>query len=154
MADAPRFRFMWEKIEGTSVLTMPRKDWVTAVGTIGAPVVIDVRSTPLSGITHASSIVASLAHRFGPATTRVPIFRHDAADAPLSINQDEYDVWTNLDAHPRLHDMINAASTSDNENFLTYCHENVFFVKRRPGPDHWMATLPSSITVLLKKEGQ
>lgn len=130
---------------------MPREDWNTVVGSLGVPVAIDVRSTPLSGITHVSSVVASVAHQFGSATARVSIFRYDHADAPLSINQDEYDVWTDLNAHPRLASMINAASTSDNENFRAYCQENVFLVKRQPGPDHWLPTLPSSISVLLKK---
>lgn len=150
MADAPRFRFMWERIEGTSILTMPREDWATLVGTPGIPVSVDVRSTPLAGVTHVSSVVASVAHQFGPASARVSIFRYDAADAPTPINLDDYDVWTDLSAHPRLPEMLTAASVSDNENFRAFCREHVFFVKRQPGPDHWLPTVPSSITVLIK----
>jgi hypothetical protein len=153
MVDAPRFRMLWERIEDTSVLTMSREEWHTAVGTLGAPVTFDVRATPLSDITHVSSVVAAVAHQFGPATAQVSIFRHDPKDAPYSINHDEYDVWTDLSSHPRLHDMINLASTSDNENFRSYCKGNVFLAKRKPGPDHWMTTLPSSITALMKKTG-
>src|SRR3990172_7689824 len=88
MADAPRFRFMWERVEGTSVLAMPRDEWNAAVGTLGVPVVLDVRMTPVSAVTHAASIVAAIAHEFGPATARVSIFRHDAEDAPRAINRD------------------------------------------------------------------
>jgi hypothetical protein len=153
MADVPRFRFMWERIERTSVLAMPRDEWNTAVGTRGVPVVLDVRATPVSAVTHAASLVASIAHEFGPATARVSIFRYDAADAPTPINLDDYDVWTDLSAHPKLPEMITAASTSDNENFRAYCCEHVFFVKRPPGPDHWLPTLPSSVTVLMKSTG-
>ena len=150
MADATRFRFSWERIEGTSILIMPREDWNTLVGSLGVPVAFDVRSTPLAGVAHVSSVVASVAHQFGSATARVSVFRHDAADAPLPINQDEYDVWTNLSAHPRLSEMITAASTSDNENFRAFRREHVFFVKRQPGPDHWLPTFPSSIMLLLR----
>lgn len=107
MADAPRFRLSWGMIEGTSVLTMSREDWHTAVGTIGAPVIFDVCATPLSGITHVSSVVAAVARQFSPATTQISFFRHDPKDAPYSINHDEYDVWTDLSSHPRLHEMIN-----------------------------------------------
>ena len=53
MAEAPRFKFYWERVEGTSVLTMRRQDWDTVVGSLGAPVAFDVRSTPLSGITQS-----------------------------------------------------------------------------------------------------
>jgi len=153
MTDAPRFRFMWQRIEAMSVLTMPREDWNAAVGTLGSAVVLDVRSTPVSAVTLASSIVASVAHQFGPSTARVSIYRYDEADAPTPINIDEYEVWTDLGAHPRLPEMLTAASTSDNENFRTFCGEHVFFVKRRPGPDHWLPTLPSSVAVLMKSTG-
>jgi hypothetical protein len=95
MTDAPRFRFMFQRIEGTSILTLPRKDWTTFVGTLGMPVLLDVRSTPMAGVTVVSSVVASVAHQFGSASARVSIFRHDPADEPTPINQDEYDVWTN-----------------------------------------------------------
>lgn len=150
MTDAPRFRFMWEGIEDASVLTMARDDWNRVIGRQGVPAVFDVRSTPLASISHVSSVVAAVAHRFAPATARVSIYRYDAADAPNSINQDDYDVWIDLSAHPRLKDMITAASTEDNENFRAYCRENVFLVKRKPGPDHWLPTLPASISALLK----
>jgi hypothetical protein len=129
---------------------MPRKDWDDLVGTLGEPVEIDVRQTPIGGVADVSSVVASVAHRFGPATVRVSVFRYDEADAPTPYNQDEYDIWVDLTAHPRLPDMINAASTSDNENFRAFCRENVFFVKRRSGQDHWLSQIPSSITVLMR----
>ena len=150
MAEAPRFKFYWERVEGTSVLTMRRQDWDTVVGSLGAPVAFDVRSTPLSGITHTSSVVASVAHHYGNATARISVFRHDADDAPYPINQDKYDVWTDLSAHPRLNEMITAAATSYDENFRNYCQENVFLIKIQPGPDHWLTTLPSSVSLILE----
>jgi len=153
MADAPRFRCVWERIEGTSVLAMPRDEWNTAVGTLGVPVVLDVRTPLVSPVAHAVSIVASIAHEFGPATARVSIFRYDAGDAPTPINLDDYDVWTDLTCHPKLPKVITAASTSDNENFRAYCREHVFCVKRPPGPARWLPTLPSSVTVLMKSTG-
>ena len=151
MADAPRFRFWWERVEGTSILRMSREDWDDLVGLLGEPVAVDVRETPLAGVAQASSVVASVAHRFGPATARLSVFRYDQADEPTPINQDEYDVWTDLAAHPRLGEMVNAASTSLDPNFHSFCRENVFLVKREAGADHWLPTIPSSITVLLKK---
>jgi hypothetical protein len=150
MADAPRFRFWWGRVEGTPILTMTKRDWQRVVGTLGKPVAIDVAETPLSRVAHVSSVVASVAHRFGLATARVSIFRYDEADCPTPYNQDEYDVWVDLAQHPRLNEMVNEASTSLDDNFRMFSLENVFLVKRPPGPEHWLPTIPSSITVLVK----
>jgi hypothetical protein len=129
---------------------MPRRQWETAVGMLGEPVEVDIRETPVGGVADVSSVVASVAHQFGPATVRLSVFRYDEEDAPTPYNQDEYDVWVDLEAHPKLPEMINAASTSDNANFRTFCRDNVFLVKRPPGPDHWLSKIPSSITVVLR----
>ena len=150
MADAPRLLFFWGRVEGASILSMPRRQWHDLVGHLGKPVAFDVRSTPMGAIADTSSIVATLAHEFGEATARISIFRDDPADAPLRINLDNYKVWTDLSGHPRLPNMIEAASTSYNENMKTFIEEHVFFVKEKPGPDHWMPTLPASISLVLK----
>jgi hypothetical protein len=110
------------------------------------PIEFDIREMPIGGVAAVSSVVASVAHQFGPATARVSVFRHDHADPPTSINQEEYEVWVDLAAHPRLPDMIIAAWTSDNDNFRSYCRENVFFVKQPHEPDHWLPEIPSSIS--------
>ena len=153
MADAPRFRLWWGHVEDKSVLQMRRGEWTELVGEFGRPVEIDISRTPLRGVADASSLVTSVAHRFGPATARVSVFRYDESDMPTPYNQDEYDVWLDLQQHPRLHEMISAASTSDNENFRDFCRGHVFLAKRRAGPDHWLASIPSSITALLKSSG-
>ena len=136
MADAPKFRFWWQHVAGTSVLQMPREDWKSLVGqSDGEAVEVDVRATPLGGVADVSSVVASVAHQFGPARARYSIYRYDEQDAPTPYNHDEYDVWTDLDAHPQLTEMIAAASTEDNRNFRSFAQENVFFTRREPGPE-------------------
>jgi hypothetical protein len=96
-----------------------------------------------------ASVLGAVVHEIGPATARFTIYRYDAADMPTPINQDDFVVWTDLSAHPRLKGMIDAASTSDNENLRNYYNEHVFFVKQRAGQDHWQATIPSSIMLVL-----
>ena len=152
MADAPRFRFWRGRERGHSILTMRRTDWDSLVGHLGDPIEVDVLKTPLAGVARVSSVVASVAHQFNSATARFSVFRYDDADLPTPINLDDYDVWHDLAGHPRLPQMIEAASTSDNANFRTFCRENVFFVKRSSGPDHWLPRIPSSITVVLRKK--
>jgi hypothetical protein len=151
MADASRLLYYWGWVEDTSILSMPRTQWHDLVGHLGKPIPFDVRSTPMSAIANSSFIIATLAHQFGEATARVSIFRDDPTDAPLRINVDHYKVWTDLSGHPRLTDMIEAASTPYNENMKTLIEEHVFLVKEKPGPDHWMDTLPASITLVLER---
>ena len=150
MADAPRFKFYWERVEETSVLTMRRADWDMVFGRPISPVTFDVSSTPLSGISHVSSVVAAVAHQYGPANAGIEIYRYDEKDSPYVINQDKYDVWTELSSHPKLDELITKASTSYNKNFEQYIQENVFIVKQNPGPDHWLTTIPSSVSLIMK----
>lgn len=150
MAEAPHLLLYWRRQENTSILSMRREDWYSIVGSLGTPIRFDVRSTPMSRMADVSSVLASVAHEFGLATARFTLYRYDAADMPTPINQDDYVVWTDLSAHPRLKGMIEAVSTSDNENFRSYCREHVFFVKQKSDPkDHWQPTIPSSMMVVL-----
>ena len=149
MAEAPRLLLYWGRQENTSILSMRREDWYSIVGRAGKPIHFDVRSTPMARVAHVSSVLASVAHEFGPATARFTLYRYDAADMPTPINQDDYIVWTDLSAHPRLKSMIEAASASNKDNFTSYFKEHVFFVRQKAGPDHWQPTIPSSIMVVL-----
>jgi hypothetical protein len=151
MADAPQFKFWWQRVENTSVLQMQRDSWDSLVGTLGKPVLLDISATPLRRVAQASSVVASVAKQFSPATSRVSIIRYDPDDVPMPYNKDEYDVWVDLALHPQLGNMIAAASTSDNANFRAFCREHVFFVKRKPGAEHWLPEIPSWITSLIEK---
>jgi hypothetical protein len=126
MTEIPRLLFCWGRQENTSILSMRRGDWYSIVGSLGISISFDVRSTPMAGVANVSSVLGSVAHEFTPATARFTLYRYDAADAPTPINQDDYDVWTDLSAHPRLRAMIDAASTSNNEIFQMFYQEHVF----------------------------
>jgi hypothetical protein len=129
---------------------MKRDDWSAAVGSGHAPVKLDISGTILGGAARDSTVVAAIAHDFAPPTTRVEIYRDDPNDAPTSINKDDYEVWIDIQQHPKLGEMIGAASTADNANFRQYCREHVFIVKRTAGDDHWLKELPEPVKALLK----
>lgn len=150
MAEAPRLLHYWGRTEGADILSMRRSEWQDLVGNEGKAVAFDVRSTPMRGVSDVASVIGTIAHQFTPDTARVSIYRDDPKDAPNRINVDHYEVWTDLSGHPRLPHMVEAASTSYDENMKTYIQENVFLVKEKPGSDHWMSTLPSSVYVVLK----
>ena len=147
-ADAPRFRFYWGRLENCSILAMSRPDWNSLAVRMDSPVQVDVERTPLAGLLSDATVVGAMARQIGPSIARVSIYRHDPKD-PVPYNLDEYDVWTDLAGHPRFKAMI-SSSTTDNENFRAFCRENVLFVKRGPGPDHWLPKLPSSLTVVVR----
>ena len=150
MAYAVRLIHYWGHIEGTDILSMPRTEWHDLVGHEANPIKFDVRSTPMRGVSDVTSVIGTLAHEFSDATARVSIFRDDPKDAPNRINVDHYRVWTDLSGHPKLKNMIEAASTSYNENMKTFIQDNVFLLKERPSSDHRMSTLPSSIYLVFK----
>ncbi len=150
MADAPRFRFYWGRTEGCSILVMPREDWNRLAVRLDDPVAVDVERTPLAGVASDAAVVGAMALQLGSAAAQVSIFRYDPKDRK-PYNRDDYDVWTDLAGHPRFQAMI-ASSTTDNGNFRAFCRENVLFVKRQPGPDHWLteAELPKSMMLVVK----
>ncbi len=150
MVDTPRLIHYWGRSEGVDILSMRRSEWHDLVGYEGKPVAFDVRSTPMRGVSDVASVIGTMAHRFTPDSARVSIYRDDPKDAPNRINVDHYKVWTDVSGHPGFSNMIQAASTSYNENMKTFIQDNVFLVKERPGPDHWMTTLPSSVHLVLK----
>lgn len=149
MAYAARLMHYWGRSEGVDILSMRRSEWHDLVGNQGKPIAFDVRSTPMRGISDVSSVIGTIAQEFTPVTARVSIYRDDPKDAPNRINVDHYRVWTDLSGYPGFSNMIESASTSYNENMKTFIQDNVFLVKEKPGSDHWMTTLPSSIYVIL-----
>jgi hypothetical protein len=152
MADAPRFRCLWSKLEGTRVFVMKRDDWNAATGTLEEPIGLDIETTPVAAVARDASVVAAVAHKFSGPTAHVSIYRNDPADDPTPINKDDYTVWTNLAEHSRLTEMIAAASTCDNDNFRSFCRDHVFLVKLSPGEDHWLKEVPSPVKALMKKK--
>jgi len=150
MSDAPRFKFYWSRKEGHSVLTMSRQLWDEFNINKNESVVIDVEVTPIADVKNDAILVAVTATQNGPSKADISVFRLDENAAPTPYNVDEYDVWTDLNSHPNLEDMIVAASTSNNENFKLFCKENVFLVKREAGKDHWLAEIPAHVKLLIQ----
>ncbi len=152
MADAPRFRAYWERIENRSLLTMTRSDWSALQINLGSPVTIDVTATPMAQVASNASVVKAFVEQGSAATAEIVIIRHDPND-PKPYNQDKYDVWVDVTAHPRLGQMISGASTGFNDNFQRFAAETVFILKQAPGPDHWLDHVPDSASTIITSSG-
>ncbi len=116
---------------------------------MGQPVEIDVLDTPMYRVASDASVVRTLLEQRSDATARIQIVRYDPKD-PKPYNVDDYDVWVDLLSHPSLSSMIIAASTELNQNFRDFAAQNVFILKRDPGPDHWLAEIPGSATTIIR----
>ena len=149
-ADAPRLRAFLRRYEGGSVIAMQRSDWSGLGVTSDQTVVIDLTQTPLKGVPSDASVVAAVARRYSAATGEVVIYRYDRKDEPTPINEDRYDVWLDLGSNTSYRNIVQAASTDDNENMRSYLDETVFLVKQEPGPEHWLPELPATVKVILR----
>jgi hypothetical protein len=103
------------------------KRWLTHRNFVGGESELTIDRLLACRVAQMSSVVASVAHQFAPPTAKLSVFRYDQRDFPTPINHDEYDVWLDLGSHPKLNEMIVAASTEDNAYFLAFCKEIVFF---------------------------
>jgi len=144
---APRFHAYLERVEDRSVLIMPRAEWAQIKPMEGTPVPIKITATPMAAVAQRASVVAAVAVQFS-SSPEVHIYRYDQRDAPTRYNLDRYSVWENLPSTRSYEQIVAAASTNDDENLRSFMRDNVFLVKRSPGPDHWLPALPSSVVAV------
>ncbi len=129
---------------------MSRQSWDSLGVRPGIAVPIDVMTTPMAGISSNASVVATVAAQYSNATAEIQVVRWDEKDAPTPYNLDRYSVWVDLSSHRSFPQMLAAASTEDNPNLRKYLAETVFIVKQDPGPDHWSATIPTTIAAVVQ----
>ena len=138
----PKFYAYFQRVEGKSVLIMPRTDWEALQVCSTEPVQIDIRSTPMAAVATDAVVMAAMAYRLSSKTAQIEIFRYDPSDAPTSINKDSYSVIEDVLHRPDYPTIVNRASTSDNDNLRCFLSEHVFLIKEEPGNDHWLKNLP------------
>ena len=147
----PRFHAYLERIEGRSVLTMSRRDWLNLGVYEGSPVQIDVTHTPMSATAQSASVIASVAVKWSSSATEIHIYRYDPLDEPTPYNLDKYSVWEDLTTHNHYFRIVQVASAQDDEKLHSYLRENIFIVKESRGGDHWLPDLPASVLAVVKR---
>ena len=154
MADAPRLKAYLHYASGHPVLSMARRDWASMTSASPGTTLVDITKTPLAAVASDASVVASYAHRYGPARAQVGVIRLDPKDAPNIYNTDKYEVWENLPSHPHFATMLSAASTENNQNLRDYLAATVFLTKVPPDVGHQSPELPATVQILLQKPSQ
>jgi hypothetical protein len=128
---------------------MPSSDWAAISGQSADAVLIDITKTPMGGVASDATVVAAYAQRSSTATAEVAIVRLDPSDAPNIYNVDKYLVWEDLPSHHNFSQIIQAASTEDNQNLRDYLKRNVFIVKLEPDAEHHRLEVPNTVRLLL-----
>lgn len=132
------------------MLLMLRSQWEAMKPLAGQHVSIEVAQTPLAGLVTGTDLAAAVAERNSDYEATVTIYRRDPTDL-LPINVDKYLVWERFPDDRDFLSMVNTASTSDNANMRGFLADHVFFVKEKPGPDHWLPDLPVDIVVITQR---
>ncbi len=148
--EAPRLRAYLESGEGRPVLHMSRSDW-SSIYTGTGPELVSIERLPMNRVATDATVVAAYAQRFSMATAEVAIVRLDPPDAPNIYNTDKYEVWEDLPSHQSFRQIVQAASTEDNENLRAYLAQTVFLVKREPDDEHQLPELPLTAQLLLRQ---
>jgi hypothetical protein len=155
MADAPRLRAYWGNQNEPLVGVAPRFGVnLSSVQDDGTPVRFDVSNTPIGNVTRDRVVLDSFAWRIDSATVRIAVFRDDPKDgAAERVNQDQYDIVTDIERHSKFHAMISPASTSYNGNMREFCSETLAFTKRKAGDGflHRMPTIPTDVTTVITR---
>jgi len=153
MADAPRLRGYWSNEDEPLVGTMRRKEWNSVAPPGDQPAPVDLTVTPIAKLLKDASVLGAVATRVNSATVRIAVFRYDAKDAK-HVNQDQYDVCTNILLHDNFPLMVVAATTELNDNMRRFAHETVAFTKRPvcDGFEHHLPDVPSDIAALFKRD--
>jgi hypothetical protein len=104
--------------------------------------------SPFAEVTNSESFIAAVAEREDEARVRVSVYRTDQSD-PQPIIVDEYVILERFPASLDVWGLIQSATTDPGPNFIRYRDDHVFLVKEQPGDQHWLDTLPGTVTALL-----
>ena len=112
------------------------------------PVLLDPVGMPFAGAPRTVCVVGE------PSTSDAYIirrYREDPDDGPEGrYNVDTFKVWVrSLPRHLEMTQIVNAASTSYDENWRAYERGTVFVLQQPRGRDHWLAELPEHVRVIL-----
>lgn len=150
MTEHPRrFHAYLQHVKGRAVLSMPRSELYAALSDTDAnPVPVDITRTPVGAVAHDAAVIACVAECHPERIRELRVFRYDAKDDPVPINEDAYEVWEGLPDSMDVEHHVNACDT-DTTPLQIRKHYSAYamFVKKQHGPNHWQSALPDSVAI-------
>lgn len=132
-ADAPKLRAQWGRKIGFRVVPFERRLVDALALEAGRDVPVEIKQTPLAQVAHKSDVMSAFAHQDDSGTARLAIVRNDPADAPDFVNVDMYTLVLDVRSHPEFPQLVEAASTSDNENMRAFATRTALLLKHKAG---------------------
>jgi len=102
---------------------------------------------PFSAVVRDAIVLAAMAERFTSTGIEVVVYRDDPNDAPKRVNVDRYAVLEDVASRADLPQIMVSTSAEDNSNLRDYLGQNVFLVKKSPGPAHHLLELPAHVVI-------
>src|SRR5580765_6230613 len=144
---APRFLAYFASITGGPILTLPMSTWEAMKPKLSKAVGVDVMQMPFSAVVRDAIVLAAMAERFTSTGIEVVVYRDDPNDAPKRVNVDRYAVLEDVASRADLPQIMGSTSAEDNSNLRDYLGQNVFLVKKSPGPAHHLLELPAHVVI-------
>ena len=150
---APRFKSYLEHKAGRRIFVWAKEEWQAVKPNFGSPILLDISNTPMASVSDDAVVVAATAQEVSSTGVGIAIYRFDPND-PKPYNVDRYGVWEDLPSRPDFGTIVNAASTSANQNLLDSLDQNVFLVQMKKGPGHWLSKeeLPTEIKLVIEEQ--
>jgi hypothetical protein len=151
----PKLHFIFEKIEGTRILTMPLVAYEQAKLSTGEETEIVIQATPVGQVAQKAGAIIAIAELVAQDYEVVSVIRPADSSDTHDVDKDEYHVWTNIQAHPDFANMVNLASTNVDDDLLDYISPQTFWFKQPPDTEHHMthAQLSTRFKVVLNFHG-
>ena len=134
----PKLQLVYERIQGTRILTMPVADYEKAKLSTGQETEITIQATPVRHVAQRAGAIITIAEETADDFERVSVIRPAEPTDPHDVDKDEYHVWINIQDHPDFNDMVNRASTNVDADLLDYVSPRTFWFKQPPDSEHHM----------------
>ncbi|KPK89947.1 hypothetical protein AMJ80_09050 [bacterium SM23_31] len=150
---APRFKSYLEHKAGRRIFVWAKAEWQAVKPYFGSPILLDINNTPIASVSEDAIVVAAAAQEVSSTGVGIAIYRFDPND-PKPYNVDRYGVWEDLPSRCDFKSIVNAASTSANQNLFNSLNQNVFLVQLDKGPSHWLSSeeLPIEVKLVIKEQ--
>jgi len=134
-------------MHGCNVLWMPRSDWKKMQMSFSDHVQLEIDNLPISKVAQNATVVAIEAYLSIGGNYQVDIYRLDPNDYPKEYNKDTYYVNENMLHIPNYNEIVQKASTEDNDNLREFLSNNVCMIKKAKPENHHLTfdALPISV---------
>jgi hypothetical protein len=110
---------------------------------------VDIEQTPIRSISQSEGYLGAIARPATQADYVIEVYRHDEKDE-LPINCYTYSVFEDIIRTQFYQETVNACSTHDDYDLREKLCEFVLMTPNPKDSMHWLLTVPSSVSLVIK----